>query len=65
MLCDAPPNVDFLAWYETLSDEDQCDIYNELERIAKELGCGIDKKTLVSHDFLDLGPNLFAVPSLN
>jgi hypothetical protein len=65
MLYEAPPNVDFMTWYATLSDDDQCEKLEEMRALLIELGVTIDIKPLVANDLLYCVPGLFSQLSLN
>lgn len=62
---DAPPDVDFLAWYATLPDDDQCKKLEEMRVLLIELGVTIDVKPLVTNDPLYSVPGVFSQLSLN
>lgn len=59
------PDLDFMAWYATLSDEDQRRVFERIRAQATGLGVVIDDKSLAACDGLYLFPGRFAHLSLN
>lgn len=65
MLSDALPDMDFLTWFSTLSDKEQCVVLEEVHAQIAELGIFIDKKSLTADDPLNLFPGVYSHIFLN
>lgn len=65
MLYDVPPHMDFLTWFSTLSDEQQCVVLEEVRAEVSALGIAISKKSLTADDPLDLFPGVYSHIFLN
>lgn len=64
-MSEVPPDMDFMTWYATLSDDDQCEKLEEMRVLLIELGVTIDVKPLVANNLLYRVPGVFSQLSLN
>lgn len=65
MYPDAPCNVDFFEWLETLTDEEHSQVLESLRYAAKELGVRVDRQPSITHHLLDFLPHVSSKLSLN
>lgn len=65
MLSDALPDMDFLTWFGTLSDKEQCAVLEEVRAQVAELGITVDEKPPTADDPLNLYPGVYSHIFLN
>lgn len=61
----ATENFDFFAWVDTLDDDEHHKVLEALREAARELGCCVHRKSLVTHQLLDLKAHCPTVISFN
>lgn len=64
MPCGALSGVDFMTWFRSLSDEEQCEVQDMLQEMADELGVVIEDTSVAQNPF-DLFSGLSTPFSLN
>lgn len=65
MFRDAPCNVDFFEWLDTLTDEEHSQVLEELRKVAGELGVRADSHLPVTQHLLNFLPHVPPKFSLN
>lgn len=65
MRSEAAPKVDFMDWYDSLSDEEQCAVEKRLRDAADHLGIFVPELSFITYDFLDFRTDFMPKISVN
>lgn len=60
-----PSPSDFMVWYDSLSEEEQCEVETQLCCIADKLGVAITEVPPVAYQLLDFRAHITPQVSLN
>lgn len=57
--------LDFMDWYDSLSDEDQCKVEQLLKDAARDLGLFVPELPFIAYDFFEFHTDIVSKISLN